>query len=106
MAAMVYAAKIIKDLGLEGDYTLVVVGSVQEEEDGLVIQGVSSLKGGRVSGCNDHRVVMAMAVAALRAGGPVEITDPHSIRKSYPSFFKEYNRLGGNAHVLETASAW
>lgn len=75
-------------------------GSVQEEEDGLVIQGVSSLKGGRVSGCNDHRVVMAMAVAALRAGGPVEITDPHSIRKSYPSFFKEYNRLGGNAHVF------
>ena len=75
-------------------------GSVQEGEDGLVIQGVSSLKGGRVSGCNDHRVVMAMAVAALRAGGPVEITDPHSIRKSYPSFFKEYNRLGGNAHVF------
>lgn len=75
-------------------------GSVQEEEDGLVIQGVSSLKGGRVSGCNDHRIVMAMAVAALRAGGPVEITDPHSIRKSYPSFFKEYNRLGGNAHVF------
>ena len=75
-------------------------GSVQEEEDGLVIQGVSALKGGRVSGCNDHRVVMAMAVAALRAGGPVEITDPHSIRKSYPSFFKEYNRLGGNAHVF------
>lgn len=75
-------------------------GSVQEGEDGLVIQGVSSLKGGRVSGCNDHRVVMAMAVAALRAGGPVVITDPHSIRKSYPSFFKEYNRLGGNAHVF------
>lgn len=75
-------------------------GSVQEEEDGLVIQGVSSLKGGKVSGCNDHRIVMAMAVAALRAGGPVEITDPHSIRKSYPSFFKEYNRLGGNAHVF------
>ena len=72
----------------------------RQGEDGLVIQGVSSLKGGRVSGCNDHRVVMAMAVAALRAGGPVEITDPHSIRKSYPSFFKEYNRLGGNAHVF------
>ncbi|RGB69983.1 MULTISPECIES: YgeY family selenium metabolism-linked hydrolase [Oscillospiraceae] len=39
MAAMVYAAKIIKDLGLEGDYTLVVVGSVQEEDcDGLCWQ--------------------------------------------------------------------
>lgn len=39
MAAMVYAGKIIKDLGLEDDYTLVVVGSVQEEDcDGLCWQ--------------------------------------------------------------------
>jgi putative selenium metabolism hydrolase len=36
MACMVYAAKIIKDLGMVGDYTLWVVGSVQEEDcDGL-----------------------------------------------------------------------
>ena len=39
MAAMVYAGKIIKDLGLEGDYTLVAVGTVQEEDcDGLCWQ--------------------------------------------------------------------
>lgn len=39
MAAMVYAGRIIKDLGLEGDYTLVMVGSVQEEDcDGLCWQ--------------------------------------------------------------------
>lgn len=39
MASMVYAGKIIKDLGLAGDYTLVVVGSVQEEDcDGLCWQ--------------------------------------------------------------------
>ncbi|HWR29434.1 MAG TPA: YgeY family selenium metabolism-linked hydrolase, partial [Negativicutes bacterium] len=39
MASMVYAGKIIKDLKLEEDYTLVVVGSVQEEDcDGLCWQ--------------------------------------------------------------------
>lgn len=39
MASMVYAGRIIKDLGLDGDYTLVVVGSVQEEDcDGLCWQ--------------------------------------------------------------------
>ncbi len=39
MASMVYAGRIIKDLGLEGDYTLVMVGSVQEEDcDGLCWQ--------------------------------------------------------------------
>ena len=36
MVSMVYAGKIIKELGLDGDYTLWVVGSVQEEDcDGL-----------------------------------------------------------------------
>ena len=36
MASMVYAGKLIKQLGLLGDYTLWVVGSVQEEDcDGL-----------------------------------------------------------------------
>lgn len=39
MASMVYAGKIIKDLKLEGDYTLVVTGTVQEEDcDGLCWQ--------------------------------------------------------------------
>lgn len=39
MASMVYAGKIIKELGLKGNYTLVVVGSVQEEDcDGLCWQ--------------------------------------------------------------------
>lgn len=39
MASMVYAGKIIKDLGLENDYTLVVTGTVQEEDcDGLCWQ--------------------------------------------------------------------
>ncbi len=39
MASMVYAVKIIKDLELEGDYTLVVAGTVQEEDcDGLCWQ--------------------------------------------------------------------
>jgi putative selenium metabolism hydrolase len=39
MASMVYAAKIINDLDLHGDYTLLVTGTVQEEDcDGLCWQ--------------------------------------------------------------------
>ncbi len=39
MAAMVYAGKIIKDLHLEDDYTLLVTGTIQEEDcDGLCWQ--------------------------------------------------------------------
>ena len=39
MASMVYAGKIIKDLDLKGDYTLLITGTVQEEDcDGLCWQ--------------------------------------------------------------------
>lgn len=39
MASMVYAGKIIKELNLEDDYTLIVTGTVQEEDcDGLCWQ--------------------------------------------------------------------
>jgi putative selenium metabolism hydrolase len=39
MASLVYAGKIIKNLGLEGDYTLIITGTVQEEDcDGLCWQ--------------------------------------------------------------------
>ncbi len=39
MASMVYAGKIIRELGLEDDYTLVMTGTVQEEDcDGLCWQ--------------------------------------------------------------------
>ena len=46
MAAMVYAAKIIKDLGLEDEYTLLVTGTVQEEDcDGLCWQYIIEQSG-------------------------------------------------------------
>jgi len=46
MASMVYAAMIIKDLDLAGDYTLVVTGTVQEEDcDGLCWQYLVKEKG-------------------------------------------------------------
>jgi len=45
MVSMVYAGKVIKDLKLTGDYTLYVVGSVQEEDcDGLCWQYIINEK--------------------------------------------------------------
>jgi putative selenium metabolism hydrolase len=46
MASMVYAGRIIKDLKLDGEYTLVVTGTVQEEDcDGLCWQYLIKEKG-------------------------------------------------------------
>lgn len=74
-------------------------GNVVEKPDGLVITGVKSLKGGTVQGVNDHRIVMAMSVATLMATDTVTITDMESIKKSFPNYFEEYNRLGGISYV-------
>ena len=76
-------------------------GKVAVTRDGLWIQGVPQLKGGTVQGKNDHRVVMALAAAALGSEKPVSVTDAQSIRKSYPGFFEDFKRLGGSAHVFD-----
>ncbi len=68
---------------------------VTETEDGLLIEGVDSLKGGFVEGYNDHRIVMSMAIAALRSSGETEISDRESITKSYTEFFDDYKSIGG-----------
>lgn len=75
-------------------------GQVRELSEGLEITGVARLRGGTAEGFGDHRIVMALAVAALRSEGEVILTDAHSVRKSYPDFFRDYNRLGGKAYVL------
>jgi 3-phosphoshikimate 1-carboxyvinyltransferase len=73
---------------------------IQQQPDGLVIDGVPQLSPGTAQGENDHRIVMALAVAALRGSPPTVITDAQSVAKSYPDFFEEYNRLGGKANVI------
>lgn len=45
------------------------LGGIRETPDGLLIDGVKALSGGRACGCGDHRVVMALAVAALKSTG-------------------------------------
>ncbi len=75
-------------------------GAVTEEEDGLTVYGVSTLPGGTVDGANDHRIVMAAAVAATRCQGPVTIRGAEAVKKSYPHFWRDYENLGGAVHVL------
>nr|WP_325200424.1 3-phosphoshikimate 1-carboxyvinyltransferase [uncultured Oscillibacter sp.] len=75
-------------------------GAVSEEEDGLTVYGVSTLPGGTVDGANDHRIVMAAAIAATRCQGPVTIRGAEAVKKSYPNFWRDYENLGGAVHVL------
>ena len=71
---------------------------IEEKEDGLIIEGVESLKGGvEVWSWKDHRIAMTLAIAATRCKEPIVLKDYECISKSYPSFFNDYRRLGGIA---------
>ena len=65
---------------------------VRELPDGLEITG-GRPRGVKIEGFNDHRIVMAMAIAALGAEGESEILDTKSVSKSYPSFFDDLRGL-------------
>lgn len=84
-------AAMLRSLGVEvteGEATLTVAGRAGRP-----------LTGGTVSGANDHRIVMAAAVAATVASGPVVIEGARAARKSYPDFFRDYAALGGRAEA-------
>jgi 3-phosphoshikimate 1-carboxyvinyltransferase len=61
---------------------------VEECEDGLKIPGGQTLHGAELDSFGDHRIAMAFAVAALRAGGETLIRGAESAAISYPAFFQ------------------
>lgn len=73
---------------------------VVELENGLVVNGIPSLKGGKVDSWNDHRIAMALAIASIRCSGPVIITNSDVVNKSYPHFWEDFKKLGGKIDEL------
>jgi len=73
---------------------------VQETSDGLIITGTNKLSKCSLNSYGDHRIVMAMAIAATVADGKVKISDAQNIHKSYPDFFEDFIKLGGNVNVV------
>ena len=70
---------------------------ITELEDGWRIAGPTRLGGGRVSSMGDHRVAMALAVAALAADAPVEIEGHECVEISYPGFFDALDSLAARS---------
>ena len=58
---------------------------IVETPDGAIIQG-GSLQGGVADSHGDHRIAMALAVAAQRADGEVRIRDCANVATSFPGF--------------------
>lgn len=73
------------------------------EGDEMVIEGHSLsqrllngnlLKGGAYTSHHDHRMVMALKVAAIGADSPITIDDEECVAKSFPQFHEMFDRLG------------
>lgn len=69
---------------------------ISETKDGMIIEGVKNFKSNmNLYSWNDHRIVMALAIAAIKTDGPIRITNAEAIKKSYPTFFEDYVKLKG-----------
>ena len=75
---------------------------VQINQDEMTITGMgltqriltgNLLKGGQFPSYGDHRMVMALKVASLGAGSPVEIDDTTCVAKSFPTFNDLFDQL-------------
>lgn len=68
-------------------------GRVEISGDTMRISG-GDISGGPVDSHGDHRIAMALAIAALNASKAVEIEGDESVNKSYPNFFEDLERTG------------
>ncbi len=70
---------------------------IEEKEDGAIIHGKSSLQGGvTVDAHGDHRIAMAMAVAAQKMDQEIRIENAAAIATSFPSFVDLAQSIGMN----------
>ena len=77
-------------------------GNVSDEGDSLSIQGVEGFRGGiTVNAWNDHRIAMSLAIASTRCEKEIILEEAESVRKSYPHFWDDFVKMGGEIEVIE-----
>ncbi|MBS0624450.1 MAG: 3-phosphoshikimate 1-carboxyvinyltransferase [Verrucomicrobia bacterium] len=72
---------------------------IEEKTDGLLIRP-SSLRGAQLDSHHDHRLALALSVAALGAEGESTIHGVECAAKTYPSFQKDFSALGAQIEAL------
>lgn len=63
--------------------------NIEELEDGLVIHGDHKLNGCILNSHNDHRIAMALTIAALNSSGNSTIENSNCVNISYPNFYSD-----------------
>jgi 3-phosphoshikimate 1-carboxyvinyltransferase len=68
---------------------------IEEHPDGFTVHGPAALRGAPVDAGGDHRLAMALAVAALAATGETVIAGAEAAAVSHPGFWEDLGRLAG-----------
>lgn len=71
---------------------------IQEKEDGLILESSENISGAELNSEKDHRLFMAFCIAGMYVGD-CTVTDPESVKISYPSFVEEMNGIGANIQI-------
>lgn len=71
------------------------------KKNSLIVSGPFRLNAATIDSFQDHRIVMAAAVGALIADGPVAILGAEAVAKSYPAFFDDLAAIGAKADVVQ-----
>lgn len=66
---------------------------IEEQSDGMIIHGGGTLKGANCESHHDHRIAMAMSIAALVAEGESQVNGAEAIDVSYPNFIHQLEAL-------------
>ncbi|UMZ73224.1 3-phosphoshikimate 1-carboxyvinyltransferase [Natranaerofaba carboxydovora] len=64
--------------------------NISEKEDGFIVKGPTPLKGERVKSFDDHRIAMALSVAAKISTGKTYIENPECADISFPGFYQYF----------------
>ena len=72
-----------------------------EHPDGVCVQYSPVLRGALLRGYQDHRTVMALAVAGMLAQGTTMIADYLAVDKTFPTFLTTMQQLGANMAMCE-----
>lgn len=73
---------------------------VEELPDGLIVRG-GRLRGCKVSGYGDHRIVMALAVAGLNIPGETIIDTAEAMNVTFPTFPQIVRECGGDIELID-----
>ncbi|HJO32031.1 MAG TPA: 3-phosphoshikimate 1-carboxyvinyltransferase [Nitrosopumilus sp.] len=71
---------------------------IEEKEDGLILESSNNLRGAELVSENDHRLFMAFCIAGMHVGD-CTVSDPDSVKVSYPNFIEEMTRIGAKIQV-------